>query len=71
MSTPTRAELAGNVSQLKAVSEQIIMEIRMLDERVSGLYAFIQQLPNYDEMVEQLKEKAKQNENENEKKLEI
>ena len=71
MSTPTRAELASKVSQLKAVSEQIIMEIRMLDERVSGLYAFIQQLPNYDEMVEQLKEKAKQNENENEKKLEI
>ena len=71
MSTPTRAELACKVSQLKAVSEQIIMEIRMLDERVSGLYAFIQQLPNYDEMVEQLKEKAKQNENENEKKLEI
>jgi prefoldin subunit 5 len=69
MSTPTRAELAGNVSQLKAVSEQIIMEMRMLDERISGLYAFIQQLPNYDETVEQLKEKAKQNKND--KKLEI
>ena len=69
MSTPTRAELAGKVSQLKAVSEQIIMEMRMLDERISGLYAFIQQLPNYDEMVEQLKEKAKQNKND--KKVEI
>lgn len=69
MSTPTRAELAGKVAQLKAVSEQIIMEMRMLDERISGLYAFIQQLPNYDEIVEQLKEKAKQNEND--KKLEI
>jgi hypothetical protein len=69
MSTPTRAELAGKVGQLKAVSEQIIMEMRMLDERISGVYAFIQQLPNYDEIVEQLKEKAKQNEND--KKLEI
>lgn len=69
MSTPTRAELAGKVAQLKAVSEQIIMEMRMLDERISGLYAFIQQLPNYDEIVEQLKEKAKQNKND--KKLEI
>ena len=69
MSTPTRAELASKVSQLKAVSEQIIMEMRMLDERISGLYAFIQQLPNYDEIVEQLKEKAKQNKND--KKLEI
>tara|TARA_X000001316_G_C916355_1_gene30686 strand:+ start:684 stop:893 length:210 start_codon:yes stop_codon:yes gene_type:complete len=69
MSTPTRAELAGKIIQLKTISEQIIMEIKMLDERVSGLYAFIQQLPNYDEMVEQLKEKAKQNNNE--KKLEI
>ena len=69
MSTPTRSELAGKVGQLKAVSEQIIMEMRMLDERISGVYAFIQQLPNYDEIVEQLKEKAKQNNNE--KKLEI
>jgi len=69
MSTPTRAELAGKIGQLKAVSEQIIMEMRMLDERISGVYAFIQQLPNYDEIVEQLKEKAKQNKNE--KKLEI
>ena len=69
MSTPTRAELAGKIGQLKAVSEQIIMEMRMLDERISGVYAFIQQLPNYDEIVEQLKEKAKQNEND--KKLEI
>jgi len=69
MSTPTRADLAGKVGQLKAVSGQIIMEMRMLDERISGVYAFIQQLPNYDEIVEQLKEKAKQNEND--KKLEI
>ena len=69
MSTPTRAELAGKIIQLKTISEQIIMEMKMLDERVSGLHAFIQQLPNYDEMVEQLKEKAKQNNNE--KKLEI
>jgi len=69
MSTPTRAELAGKTGQLKAVSEQIIMEMKMLDERVSGLYAFIQQLPDYDKIVEQLKEKAKQNSND--KKLEI
>lgn len=69
MSTPTRAELASKVGQLKAISEQIIVEMRMLDERISGVYAFIQQLPNYDEIVEQLKEKAKQNNNE--KKLEI
>ena len=69
MSTPTRAELTGKIKQLKTISEQIIMEIKMLGERVSGLYAFIQQLPNYNEMVEQLKEKAKKNNNE--KKLEI
>mgnify|MGYP001361938177 CR=1 FL=1 len=69
MSTPTRAELAGKVGQLKAVSEQMILEMRMLDERISGAYAFMQQLPNYEEIVEQLKEKAK--ESQNEKKLEI
>ena len=69
MSTPTRSEMAGKIGQLKAVSEQIIMEIKMLDERVSGLYAFIQQLPDYDKIVEGLKEKAKQASND--KKLEI
>ncbi len=69
MSTPTRAELAGKVGQLKATLEQIILEMRMLDERISGVYAFIQQLPNYDEIVEQLKEKAKKKKNK--KKLEI
>ena len=62
MSTPTRAELAGRIGTLKAVSEQLISEIKMLDERVAGLYAFIQMLPDYEETVKKLKEKAKENE---------
>ena len=62
MSTPTRAELAGKIGTLKAVSEQLISEIKMLDERVAGLYAFIQMLPDYEETVKKLKEKAKENE---------
>ncbi|REK60080.1 MAG: hypothetical protein DWQ49_07005 [Bacteroidetes bacterium] len=62
MSTPTRAELAGRIGTLKAVSEQLISEIKMLDERIAGLYAFIQMLPDYEETVEKLKEKAKENE---------
>lgn len=69
MSTPTRAELAGRIGQLKVISKQLIAEIKMLDERVGGLYAFIQMLPEYEATVEKLKEKAK--ENESEKKLEI
>lgn len=69
MSTPTRAELAGRIGQLKVISEQLIAEIKMLDERVGGLYAFIQMLPEYEATVEKLKEKAK--ENKSEKKLEI
>lgn len=60
MSTPTRAELAGKVGTLKAVSEQIIREMRMLDDRLSGVYAFIQHLPNYDEIVGELKKKAEE-----------
>ena len=72
MSTPTRAELAGNVGQLKAVSEQIIMEMRMLDDRISGVYAFIQQLPDYEKIVEDLKKKAEEAKQEQpEKKLDI
>lgn len=70
MSTPTRAELAGKVGQLKAVSEQIIMEMRMLDDRISGLYAFIQQLPDYEKIVEDLKKKAEEPK-ETDKKLEL
>ena len=69
MSTQTRAELAGRIGQLKVISKQLIAEIKMLDERVGGLYAFIQMLPEYEATVEKLKEKAK--ENESEKKLEI
>lgn len=58
MSTPTRSELAQKIGQLKVVSEQVINEIRLLDDRMSGLYAFIQQLPDYDKIVEDLKKKA-------------
>jgi len=62
MSTPTRAELAGRLGQLKAVSEQLITELRILDNRVGGLFAFIQMLPDYEKTVEKLKDKAKENE---------
>lgn len=72
MSTPTRSELAGKIGQLKAVSEQIIMEMRMLDDRISGVYAFIQQLPDYEKIVEDLKKKAEEAKQEQpEKKLDI
>ena len=72
MSTPTRSELAGKIGQLKAVSEQIIMEMRMLDDRISGVYAFIQQLPDYEKIVEDLKKKAEETKQEQpEKKLDI
>lgn len=64
MSTPTRSELAGRVGTLKAVSEQLINEIKILDERVGGLFAFIQMLPDYEETVEKLKAKATENEKE-------
>jgi hypothetical protein len=72
MSTPTRSELASRIGQLKAVSEQIIMEMRMLDDRISGVYAFIQQLPDYEKIVEDLKKKAEEAKQEQpEKKLDI
>ena len=70
MSTPTRSELAGKIGQLKAVSEQIIMEMRMLDDRISGVYAFIQQLPDYEKIVEDLKKKVEEPK-ETDKKLEL
>ena len=69
MSTPTRAELAGRIGQLKAVSEQLINEIKILDDRVGGLFAFIQMLPDYEETVEKLKAKATENEGKEKKKV--
>jgi len=69
MSTPTRAELAGRIGQLKAVSEQLINEIKILDDRVGGLFAFIQMLPDYEETVEKLKAKATENEEKEKKKV--
>jgi len=62
MSTPTRADLANRIGTLKAVSEQVIKEIKILDERIGGVYAFIQMLPEYEETVEKLKAKAQENE---------
>lgn len=69
MSTPTRAELAGRIGQLKAVSEQLINEIKILDDRIGGLFAFIQMLPDYEETVEKLKAKATENEEKEKKKV--
>jgi hypothetical protein len=71
MSTPTRNELAGRVGQLKVISEQLIKELRMLDDRVGGLFAFIQMLPEYEETVEKLKAKAMENKKEEETKLDL
>jgi len=51
-------EMSNKVETAGRVLNQVIGEMKMLDERLSGLYMFIQQLPNYEEIVEQLKEKA-------------
>jgi sensor histidine kinase YesM len=66
MSTPTRQELAAKVGTIKAVTEQIIQEMRMIDERLAGLFAFIQMLPEYEETVEKLKAKAEENQKQEE-----
>lgn len=66
MSTPTRAELGTRIVQLKNVTEQIITEMRMLDDRIGGLFAFIQVLPEYEETVAKLKALAEENQKEKE-----
>ena len=57
-------EMANKVETVGQVLNQIIQEMKILDERVHGMYMFIQQLPNYEEIVEQLKEKAAKEESE-------
>ena len=57
-------EMANKIETVGQVLNQIIQEMKILDERVHGMYMFIQQLPNYEEIVEQLKEKAAKEESE-------
>lgn len=54
-------EMSNKVETAGKVLNQIIGEMKMLDERLSGLYMFIQKLPNYDEVLEQLKKEAEEN----------
>ena len=50
-------ELSNKVETTGRVLNQIIGEMKMLDERVHGLYMFVQQLPEYENILETLKQK--------------
>ena len=53
-------EMKNKVDTLGRVANQLIGEIKMLDERVGGIYMFLQQLPNYEEILTTLKERQKE-----------
>ena len=50
-------EIKNKVETTGRVLNQIIGEIKMLDDRLSGLYAFVQSLPDYEKTLEELKRK--------------
>ena len=50
-------EIKNKVETTGRVLNQIIGEIKMLDDRLSGLYAFVQSLPDYEKTLEKLKKK--------------
>ena len=55
-------EMSNKIDTAGKVLNQMIGELKMMDERLHGLTLFIQKLPNYEEILEQLKEELKENE---------
>ena len=68
MKESTLIEIQRNVETAGRVMNQIVGEMKMLDERIHGIYMFLQQLPNYEEILEDLK---KQQEEASKKELDI
>ena len=54
-------EMSNKIDTAGKVLNQMIGELKMMDERLHGLTLFIQKLPNYEEILEQLKEELKEN----------
>ena len=57
-------EMSNKVDTAGRVLNQLIGELKMLDERIHGIYMFLQQLPNYEEILEDLKKKQEEAANE-------
>ena len=53
-------QLEKNVETAGRVLNQVVGEMKMLDERIHGIYMFLQQLPNYEEILEELKNKQEE-----------
>ena len=53
-------EMSNKIDTTGRVLNQIIGEMKMLDERIHGIYMFLQQLPNYEEILEHLKKKQEE-----------
>ena len=54
-------EMSNKIDTAGKVLNQMIGELKMMDERLHGLTLFIQKLPNYEEILQQLKEELKEN----------
>ena len=57
-------EMSNKIDTAGKVLNQMIGELKMMDERLHGLTLFIQKLPNYEEILEQLKSELEQNKQE-------
>ena len=56
MKEQTLVEMANKIETAGKVMNQMIGELRMMDERLHGLTLFIQKLPNYEEILQELKD---------------
>ena len=64
MKEQTLIEMSNKIETAGKVMNQMIGELRMMDERLHGLTMFIQKLPNYEEILQELKDELAKNKEE-------
>ena len=57
-------EMSNKIDTAGKVLNQMIGELKMMDERLHGLTLFIQKLPNYEQILQELKDELAKNKEE-------
>ena len=57
-------EMSNKIDTAGKVLNQMIGELKMMDERLHGLTLFIQKLPNYEEILQELKDELEKSKEE-------
>ena len=57
-------EMSNKIDTAGKVLNQMIGDLKMMDERLHGLTLFIQKLPNYEQILQELKDELAKNKEE-------